>query len=80
MLAGKKWSSVWSPTGGAKGREGDRICKLVADNMNVTSFPNQRFPRGIMVSRFLLIAPVTVIASWDTSTTCAASPTGGTPD
>ena len=33
MFAGKKWSSVWSPTGGAKGREGDRICKLVADNM-----------------------------------------------
>ena len=49
---GAKWSSVWSPQGGAKGREGDKICGLVADNMNVTAFPNPQFPRGIMVTLF----------------------------
>ena len=46
---GKKWSSVWRPEGGARGREGDKICGLVAEKMNVTTFPNQQFPRGIMV-------------------------------
>ena len=49
---GKKWSSVWTPEGGARGREGDKICRLVADRMNVTAFPNQQFPRGIMVTCF----------------------------
>ena len=49
---GKKWSSVWSPEGGARGREGDKLCGLVADNLNVTTFPNQQFPRGIMVNCF----------------------------
>ena len=49
---GKKWSSVWTPEGGARGREGDKICGLVAEKMNVTTFPNQQFPRGIMVNCF----------------------------
>ena len=49
LCAGKKWASVWNPELGVKGREGDKICQLVADRLNVTSFPNRVFPRGIMV-------------------------------
>ena len=45
---------MWNPELGVKGREGDKICQLVADRLNVTSFPNQVFPRGIMVM-FVLI-------------------------
>ena len=48
-LTGKKWASVWNPELGVKGREGDKICQQVADRLNVTSFPNRVFPRGIMV-------------------------------
>ena len=47
---GKKWSAKWSATSvGRSGREGDKICKMVADNLNVTKFPSQIFPQGIMV-------------------------------
>ena len=35
---------------GVRQREGDKLCQLAQDRLNVTSFPNQQFPRGIMVS------------------------------
>ena len=48
---GKRWSAKWSPTSvGRKGREGDRICQMVSDKLNVTQFPTKVFPQGIMVS------------------------------
>ena len=46
---GKKWAELWKPELGVKGREGDKICQIVSSRLNVTSFPNQVFPRGIMV-------------------------------
>ena len=47
---GKKWSEKWSATAvGRSGREGDTICKIVADRLNITEFPSQVFPQGIMV-------------------------------
>ena len=48
--SGKKWANVWSPEVGVRQREGDKLCQLAQDRLNVTSFPNQQFPRGIMVS------------------------------
>ena len=38
---------------GVRQREGDKLCQLAQDRLNVTSFPNQQFPRGIMVSHTL---------------------------
>ena len=47
---GKKWSAKWSATAvGRRGREGDKICKIVADRLNITEFPSEVFPQGIMV-------------------------------
>ena len=50
-VAGNKWAQLWDPEAGLRGREGDKICQLVADKLNVTSFPNSIFPRGIMVKQ-----------------------------
>ena len=47
---GEKWASVWNPEVGVRVRQGDKLCSLAAERLNVTSFPNQQFPRGIMVS------------------------------
>ena len=48
--SGEKWASVWNPELGVRERQGDKLCTLAAERLNVTSFPNQQFPRGIMVS------------------------------
>ena len=47
---GEKWAGVWNPEVGVGVRQGDKLCSLAAERLNVTSFPNQQFPRGIMVS------------------------------
>ena len=47
---GDNWSTKWSATAvGRSGREGDKICRMVADKLNITEFPSKVFPQGIMV-------------------------------
>ena len=49
---GEKWASVWKPEVGVRVRQGDKLCSLAQERLNVTSFPSQQFPRGIMVSKY----------------------------
>ena len=54
-------------------RQGDKLCSLAAERLNVTTFPNQQFPRGIMVScPAIILKNGNIIDSSDTSTICAA--------
>ena len=52
LRPGEKWASVWKPEVGVRVRQGDKLCSLAQERLNVTSFPSQQFPRGIMVSKY----------------------------
>ena len=36
--------------GGARGRNGDRICQIAAKELRASNIPNEEFPLGLQVS------------------------------
>ena len=48
---GQSWGSKWAPEqGGARGRNGDRICQIAAKELRASNIPSEEFPLGLQVS------------------------------
>ena len=49
-IQGQNWGSKWAPEqGGARGRNGDRICQIASKELRASNIPNEEFPLGLQV-------------------------------
>merc|ERR1739838_1031882 len=47
---GQSWGSKWAPEqGGARGRNGDRICQIAAKELRASNIPSEEFPLGLQI-------------------------------
>lgn len=55
-IQGQNWGKKWVPEqGGAKGRNGDRICQIASKELRASNIPNQEFPLGLQALSIRLI-------------------------
>eukprot|EP00090_Calanus_glacialis_P032590 TRINITY_DN5399_c0_g1_i1.p1 TRINITY_DN5399_c0_g1~~TRINITY_DN5399_c0_g1_i1.p1 ORF type:complete len:167 (+),score=37.62 TRINITY_DN5399_c0_g1_i1:75-575(+) len=50
-IQGQNWGSKWAPEqGGARGRNGDRICQIASKELRASNIPNEEFPLGLQIA------------------------------
>merc|ERR1712154_176925 len=52
-IQGQSWGAKWNPEeGGARGRNGDRICQIASKELGTRDIPNKEYPLVLQIAAF----------------------------